>query len=130
MTNFEYYKDFFLEALKEGGRCNIGLVKGEPKQCNDIDCDQCDFHGPNCTAELKDWFKEEYEEQTVDWSKVPVDTKIWVRDYTKETWLPMHFAKYDEKINKVFAWLGGGSSWTEDCVVCWKFVKLAEEVEE
>jgi hypothetical protein len=42
-----------------------------------------------------------------DWSKVAVDTPIWVRD--GDRWLTRHFAKYDKK---VYAFVNGGTSHT------------------
>ena len=42
-----------------------------------------------------------------DWTKVPVDTPIWVRE--GDRWLARHFAEYDEKI---YAFVNGGTSHT------------------
>ncbi len=40
------------------------------------------------------WLNEEYKEPEVDWSKVPVDTKVFVRNLEDGLWRPRHFAKY------------------------------------
>ena len=74
------------------------------------------------------WLLEEYEEPEVDWSKVEVDTPILVRDGEDEEWNKQHFAECDGKV--VCAWRGGKTSWTEDCVMGWKYAKLAESEEE
>ena len=74
------------------------------------------------------WLVEEYEEPDTDWSKVEVDTPILVRDGEDEEWNKQHFAECDGKV--VCAWLGGKTSWTEDCVKGWKYAKLAESEEE
>ena len=69
----------------------------------------------------------EYEEPETDWSKVEVDTPILVRDGEDEEWIKQHFAECDGKV--VCAWRAGKTSWTEDCVMGWKYAKLAESEE-
>ena len=69
----------------------------------------------------------EPEEPEVDWSKVPVDTKIYVRESFKGAWLKKYFAKYEN--GKIYAWNFGYTSWSvrdEDYVTSWKYAKLAE----
>ena len=34
------------------------------------------------------------EEPKIDWTKVPIDTKVWVRDFNDAEWLPRHYAGY------------------------------------
>jgi hypothetical protein len=63
----------------------------------------------------------------VDWSKVPVDTPIYVRSYERNTWEKRHFAYF--KDGKVYAWLNGATSWTvenPEYVFSWQNAKLAE----
>lgn len=63
----------------------------------------------------------------VDWSKVPVDTPIYVRAYERNIWEKRHFAYF--KDGKVYAWLNGATSWTienSEYVFSWKNAKLAE----
>ena len=61
----------------------------------------------------------------VDWSKVPLDTKIYVKDYEIDKWTPRYFAKYEN--GKVYAWSGGGTSWScGESNMHWKYAKLAE----
>ena len=63
----------------------------------------------------------------VDWSKVKVDTPILVKDYADKTWKKRHFACF--KNGRVYAWQGGGTSWSvtnERCITDWYFAKLAE----
>lgn len=62
----------------------------------------------------------------VDWSKVPVDTPILVRRFD-DNWEKRHFAYF--KNGKVYAWLGGATSWTvenSEHVFSWQNAKLAE----
>ncbi len=65
----------------------------------------------------------------IDWSKVPVDTKIWVRDFEDNNWLPRHFAKYEN--GKVFAYDYGRTSWSceNKPMLDWNYAKLAEDPE-
>ena len=69
-------------------------------------------------------------EEFVDWSKVPVDTKILVSEDGKR-WIRRHFAEY--KNGRVFSFNGGFSSFTikeanfYDDISSWKYNKLYEE---
>lgn len=66
--------------------------------------------------------------ENVDWSKVPVDTKILVSDYDDTSvWIRRYFAKYENGI--VYAFSDGLTSFTiGDAGVCgWKYAKLYEE---
>ena len=72
-------------------------------------------------------------EEVVDWSKVPVDTKILVANFTgiddKIVWKKRHFAKYEN--GKIYAWCEGLTSFTasdyDDLYTKWDYVKLYEE---
>lgn len=66
-------------------------------------------------------------EEIVDWSKVPVDTKVLVSD-NGNTWYKRHFAKYESGAVHVFP--DGRSSFTteeSDIIYPWKYAKLYEE---
>ena len=65
------------------------------------------------------------EEHEIDWYKVAVDTPILVKNSKNENWHERHFAKYVN--GRVYAWNDGKTSWTEDGVIAWEYVKLAEE---
>ena len=63
----------------------------------------------------------------VDWSKVPVDTPIYVREHENNAWEKRHFAFF--KNGKVYSWLSGVTSWTAenmDYVFSWRYAKLAK----
>lgn len=64
----------------------------------------------------------------IDWSKVPVDTPILVRDFEHLNWERRYFAKAQN--GKVFAWDGGATSWSANnnkyCFTSWQYAKLAE----
>ena len=77
------------------------------------------------TAMLKDANEIIWErEKEIDWSKVPVDTKILVREYEDEDWIPAHFAKYDYGV--VSVWEDGGTSFTKEQSEIWCYAKLYE----
>ena len=67
-------------------------------------------------------------EPKVDWTKVPVDTKVLVRDYEEENWTKRHFAKYED--GKIYVYDGGKTSFTTNSVSSWRYNKLYKENEE
>ena len=89
--------------------------------CNGVDCIRCSMLRAI-------WLMEEYEEPEIDWSKVKVDTPILVRNDESDKWFKRYFAKYEGGV--VYAWKSGRTSWTEDCMVEWKYAKLSEDEEE
>lgn len=60
----------------------------------------------------------------VDWAKVPVDTKVLVRNSKDEEWQRKHFAEY--KNGKVFTY-DYGTSWNTSLITTWEYAKLVEE---
>lgn len=63
----------------------------------------------------------------VDWSKVPVDTPIYVQDRISDIWYPRYFAKFKDR--QVYAWYDGKTSFTvgSDDAIPWAYAKLADE---
>ena len=63
---------------------------------------------------------------TIDWSKVPVDTPVLVRDYNKETWKHRYFAKYED--GAYFVYTSGQTSWSTstNAMVEYNYIKLAD----
>ena len=62
----------------------------------------------------------------VDWSKVEVDTPVFVRDGIDEVWKCRYFAEY--KDGKVYTWRDGKTSWSNvisDRPVVWGYAELA-----
>lgn len=57
-TNFEHYKDRILDCCID----NLAVVKGIPKSCSKIDCNDCDFLTiqKECCEIAKDWLKQPY----------------------------------------------------------------------
>lgn len=68
----------------------------------------------------------------VDWTKVPVDTPIYARNFVGEDWSPRHFAKFENE--KVFAWKEGRTSFSAendlDEIIGWRLAKLKDPVKE
>ena len=62
----------------------------------------------------------------VDWSKVAVDTPIFVRNRIEDMWKCRYFAKYED--GKVYTWCGGRTSWSNVIAyepVNWEYAELA-----
>lgn len=75
--------------------------------------------------------KIEEPENKIDWSKVPVDTPIYVRGYKDAEWGPRYFAKYED--GRVHAWACGTTSFTalrKGNTTTWPCAKLAEDTNE
>lgn len=73
-----------------------------------------------------DMINGEFEER-INWSKVPVDSKVLVSD-NGENWLKRYFAKYENGAVHVFP--DGRSSFTteeDDIIYPWKYAKLYEK---
>lgn len=132
MTNREKYAEQILDIAVTGHPFAINR-NGEVNSCGKVPCDECIFRKNkvtdiSCGEKIKEWSEQEYVEPPVDWSKVPVDTKILVRDSENGWWEKRHFARY--KNNIVFAWDRGCTSYSADGyynVSTWKYAKLAEE---
>ena len=81
-----------------------------------------------CDDACKEWCESEYKEQPIDWSKVPVDTPILVKNNHDDEWLHRHFAKFEDGV--VYSWRAGRTSWSKLCgdedYSPWKYAKLVE----
>lgn len=63
----------------------------------------------------------------IDWSKVPVDTPVLVKDYENNSWKKRYFAYF--QYDKVYTWGDGATSWSSErsgSVTPWMYAKLAE----
>lgn len=66
-------------------------------------------------------------EEVIDWSKVPVDTKVVVSKDNK-LWFRRYFAKYED--GRIYCFRSGASSFSaddEDDIMDWKYVKLYQK---
>ena len=126
MKNKEKYAKEILEIACSGDCIAFNKTTNKVVPCNRLFCSDCFFNEIGCRKSVKKWCESEYVEPSVDWSKVPVDTPILVRDQYEEKFKKRYFAKYANE--KVYAWNMGTTSWTADdnCVTSWNFAKLAE----
>ena len=124
MTNREKFKDELDEMLS----VFLAVVEGKPVPCEDTDCRECDFRGKcpvrkNCVI---DWLNAEYQEPSVDWSKVPIDTPVLASKDGKH-WSRLYFAGVGDDGNPE-TFYAGATSWS-NCIIghrpC-KYIKLAE----
>lgn len=127
MTNYEKNKTIIDEIWE--AESTIAISKGEIRSCSDTKCKECLFSGhSHCSIPMAQWLMSEYKEPQTDWSKVPVDTPILVRDNEDCIWQRRYFAKYEN--GKVYTWADGRTSWSafsqDDCLH-WDYAKLAEE---
>ena len=128
MLNIEKYK----EKLENIGVINpngLAVIDGKPCMCQETECNMCELRSEEsrCIYRTDNWLFSEYKEPEVDWSKVKVDTPIYVRRSDDEEWESRHFAKFED--GRVYAWVDGATSWTanDECdVISWNCAKLAE----
>lgn len=132
MTNKEKYANKIIELAANAGV--FVLKNGEPALCKETKCEDCDFNKLNsckCSEyKFREWLDSEYVEPPVDWSKVAVDTPIWVRDHEGFEWEKRHFAKCEKGV--VYVWNHGTTSWSacgSSDISAWKMAKLAESEE-
>lgn len=70
-TNFDHYKDRILDCCID----NLAVVKGIPKSCSKIDCNDCDFLTiqKECCEIAKEWLKQPYKKLTYKLTKFEFD---------------------------------------------------------
>lgn len=128
MTNKEKYAKEILDVVCLTGK-HPALVHGNIYGCINTFCERCRFGGfSNCTTQFIKWAKEEYKEPEVDWTKVPVDTKILVRNSLDKKWDRRYFYRYEESTGRIYSFALGSTSWTaNECdTVMWKYAQIAD----
>ena len=73
------------------------------------------------------WNYAKLAEPEVDWSKVKVDTAIYVKASKYGNWFKRYFAEY--KNGKIYTWGNGLTSHDTSRMMEWKYAKLAESEE-
>lgn len=136
MTNREKYAEQILDIVCNGSSVAVDLEKQKPVDCAEIRCRECKFEmsGIPCGSLRKQWCNEEYTEPPIDWSKVPVDTPILVRNDESGKWLRRYYSGVFMG-DRVYAWKEGRDSWSayknpNKYATEWKYAKLAEESEQ
>ena len=130
MTNREKYAEQILDIACDGDYVAVRKKDMKPDWCKNIECHECYFYNStgDCYDTRKEWCESEYEEPSIDWSKVPVDTPILVKDIKNDEWRHRHFAKFEDGV--VYAWRAGCTSWSKsyydvDYYLSWDCAKLA-----
>ena len=133
MKNREKYRDEILKAIKDCDSCDfmiktVNPVYSDGWECNDELCqrDECEA----CLKLFAFWLDEEYEEPEVDWSNVPVDTLVRVRDREDQEWTLRYFKGINENhLRRIYeAWESGATSKTANGkYLCWKCCELVED---
>ena len=102
---------------------------GQIEDLNIYDLFDCDYYDTinSFNLHISELAEMNFEED-IDWSKVPVDTKILVRNYKENKWKKRYFAKYEN--GTVYAWYNGGTSYSQSDTIDWDCAKLYEEGEE
>ena len=68
-TNYEHFKDEIVQKVKY----NLAVVNGEPKPCEDTNCDECDFKCSCCGEKRFEWLASPYK-------KLPYKLSQWEYD--------------------------------------------------
>lgn len=131
MTNKEKYTkeilDIFCETITHPALTKEGL-----RECDKTECSDCLFSQmKECEYCFQQWLKSEYKEPEIDWTKVPENTRILVRDRDDNPWINAHFAYY--RNGHVFAFPYGRTSWTiaPDMTICpWNCAEIADPNEQ
>ena len=124
MKNKEKFIERILDLAGEGETIALSKRTGKIVPCENLSCASCKFFEKelNCSEVRKIWFEEEYVEEYVDWSTIPVDTQVLVSD-DGENWNKRYFAEF--KNGEVFCYENGTTSWSSELyTVGWKYAKL------
>ena len=124
MLNKEKYAKEIVEIAISGE--DIAIVNNKPCYCDITPCHKCDFFHGACEELLEQWANSEYKEKEIDWSKVPVDTPIYVWDSDSNTY-KRHFAGYAN--DKIIAFTDGATSWSNDGKTEWNHAQIKEGVD-
>lgn len=68
-TNYEHFKDEIVQNVKY----NLAVVNGEPKPCEDTNCDECDFNCDCCGKKRFEWLASPYKKPTYKLSQFEYD---------------------------------------------------------
>lgn len=137
MKNREKYREEILNSVFSGtveNYCEFAKKNVLPNltDCTNGECDElssCML----CRTIFAFWLDEGYEEPPkpeVDWSKVPVDTLVRVRDREDKEWILRYFKGINEdSLRQIYeVWESGATSKTADGkYLCWKYCELAED---
>lgn len=137
MKNREKFRDEIIKRAKASAECDACTFKithvlprfgGDGKNCSDYSCKWCYIL---CNL----WLDEEYEEPPkpeVDWSKVPVDTLVRVKDDEEDTWALRYFCEWDGDTDMKYRTFPHGrtSKTATFYIENWKYCELVQEEED
>ena len=138
MKNREKYREEILSLVRNSGDyiANYCEFTRENVIPNITDCPNggcAEFSCTWCRAIFSFWLDEEYVEPQkpeVDWSKVPVDTLVRVKDFEGEEWVLRYFKEIDENCeeSKYVTWIAGSTSKTAyGFTEYWNHCELVED---
>ena len=129
MLNKEKYAKEILDIVCSGD--GLGKQNGHLCPCTNIKCSDCDFNTTLCCPEeIQKWANSEYKEPEIDWSKVPVDTPIYVWDNNDNRTYKRHFAGYNKVNNMIIAFDNGGTSWSGGATTTrWNHAQIKEGID-
>lgn len=134
MKNREKFREEILNSVFRGdGEEYCKFVKKNVlpnlMDCTNGECNELYTCGL-CRAVFAFWLDEEYEEPEVNWSNVPVDTLVRVRDFESKEWTLRYFKGIDGEFpgSKFMAWDDGRTSKTAyGDYTHWKYCELVED---
>ena len=128
MLNKEKYAKEIIDISCDG--YGVAKQNGHLQPCRYTACSKCDFNTTLCCSEeIRKWANSEYKEPEIDWSKVPVDTPIYVWDNDNGATYKRYFAGYDKINNMIIAFDNGGTSWSSVTTTKWDNAKIKEGVD-
>lgn len=139
MKNREKYREEIAAAIKGDGTANEKLCRFLkdnviPRFVPEMEEGTCGcLYCHTCTKMFAFWLDEEYVEPKkpeVDWSKVPVDTLVRVKDFEGEEWVLRYFKEIDENCeeSKYVTWIAGSTSKTAyGFTEYWNHCELVED---
>ena len=134
MKNREKYKNELMDVIKEDGMVCEFVKKHEVYRMFEKDSNSyCKMACATCSTALNLWLDEEYIEPPkpkFDWSNVPVDTLVRVRDLKSQDWTLRYFKGLEEEgyANRFQTWVDGATSKTAyDEYESWAYCELVED---
>lgn len=100
MKNYEKYEKEIRKA--DGGGCDFKKKHVLGCNCDGLTCNKC-------WNKFLDWLMQEYKEPPIDWSKVPIDTPVYLNAFGNAD-APRYFCKYEN--GYVFLFDSGRTSWS------------------
>ena len=123
MKNYEKYKDLVIDSVKIDSFCDLAKMAYGDGCPADRKCSEC-------MKRVSEWLDEEFKPQCkprIDWSKVPVDTPVIVKEKSGIE-RRRHFCKYRPNVAEPFVCFNDGkTSFTGDTTTYWDNCELARK---